>query len=328
MKKLIAIISAFVLFITAGIVIDCTTHTDVLIYASMEDFRLEELRHQLNEHFQDYDIEVQYVSTGQSASKVKGEGENTYADIVLDLEYAYCVMLQENFASLSSVVDSGMYDQDLLISDKFLPNAKLSVGVAINTSRLAKLGLPIPRSYADLLNPIYAGEIIMPSPKASGTGYSFLLAMLNLYGEEDGWKYFEELDKNIKMYSTSGGGSISSLSMGECSIAIGMVSQVIIKKNSGANIELLTMDEGNAYNLTGNAIIKGKESNPKVVEVFKYIQNEFVLYEKQHFLPENIYNTPLYGVTLKEYPQNIKYMDMSGGDDIGEKERILGLWKY
>lgn len=80
----------------------------VVIYTSMEENRNKVLKEQLAEKFPDKDIVVQYLSTGNSAAKIKNEGTNVEADIVLDLETAHMANLEENFADLSSF-DTSIY---------------------------------------------------------------------------------------------------------------------------------------------------------------------------------------------------------------------------
>lgn len=49
----------------------------VLIYTSVEDYVIEDMNKRLSEEFPDYDITVEYVSTGNHAAKAPG-GEGEY----------------------------------------------------------------------------------------------------------------------------------------------------------------------------------------------------------------------------------------------------------
>lgn len=325
MKKLLTIIAVFIIALSLGIVIDVTNHADVVIYSCLEEFRMDELKRQLKDKFPDYKIDVQYLSTGKCASRLKAEGVKTCADIVSELEFAYCMMLQDNFAELD-FIDTSQFLDNLVLSDKFIPGCFYSFGVIVNTERLKAKNLPCPESYVDLLKPEYRNEIIMPNPKASGTGYSFVKAILNLYGEEKGWAYFDKLNENMKMYTSSGSGPINNLVLGENAIGIGMISQAVNEINNGRPILIPKMAEGNGYNACGNAVIKGKEKKPKVVEVFKFLSEDFSRYDKQHFYPERIFKEDL-EVFVPNYPV-LEPMDMTGFDSLDEKERILDKWKY
>ena len=326
MKKSIILIFIFLLFFSCGVFIDSNKSVDVLIYSSMEDYRNTQLQKMLTQKFPTYKIEIQYMSTGKSAAKIKAEKTKTPVDIVIDLEYAYCNMLKDNFADLS-FIDNSIYNDKYVVSNKFLPFIKSSIAVVVNKDKLKEKNLPTPTCYEDLLNPIYKNSIIMPNPKTSATAYSFVVSMLNLFGEEEGLKYFDELNKNIISYTTSGSGPINSLILGEACIAVGMVGQTVnIINNGNTSLEILNLNQGTGYLLTGNAIIEGKEQKQKVKEVFSFIQNEYTLYEKQHFLPENIYKEDLI-FNVPNYP-SLKALDMTGIESLELKERILNLWKY
>ena len=95
--------------------------------------------------------------------------------------------------------------------------------------------------------------------------------------------------------------------------------------NSGSPFEILFPPEGSPYSLTGTAMIKGKDSK-EVKEVFDFIANDFFLYDKEYFSPEQVLKKQ--ENKIKDYPQNIPYADMHGISEIDEKERLLELWKY
>ena len=61
----------------------------VVIYSSAEDFRNEHLQTRLEEQFPDYEIVVEYQSTGSNAARLKAEGTSTECDIIFDLETGY-----------------------------------------------------------------------------------------------------------------------------------------------------------------------------------------------------------------------------------------------
>jgi len=91
-------------------------------------------------------------------------------------------------------------------------------------------------------------------------------------------------------------------------------------------LEIIFPETGSPYSLTGTAMVAGRELDPEIVEVYDYIINEFLIYDKENFSPENIYEGQVN--KIENYPENIKYADMTGIQEIQEKERLLELWKY
>lgn len=77
--------------------------------------------------------------------------------------------------------------------------------MVVNKEVLKSKGIDtVPTSYKDLLDPKYAGLIVMPNPASSGTGLLTVNGILSLYGEEAGWEYLDALDKNVAVYMHSG----------------------------------------------------------------------------------------------------------------------------
>lgn len=298
----------------------------IIIYSSMEQFRNDELQRQLNEKFPDKSIYVMYNSTAKSAARISVEGENTDADIVVGLESSYFEKIKDHFednATLSTIP----YLEDCLVPHQRYVTWERSGGsFIVNTQLLEKKGLPIPKTYEDLLKPEYKDLIAMPDPKSSSTGYFYYLSLVNHLGEKDAIAYFDELAKNIKSFTESGSGPVKLLIQGEVAIAMGMTFQGITEMNNGHPFKVIQPDLGSPYTMSGTGLVKGRGDNEDIVEVYQFIINDFIKYDKQYFNPGLIYE----GQTceLENYPQDVTFSDMKGIDDIQEKERLLTLWKY
>ena len=134
------------------------------------------------------------------------------------------------------------------------------------------------------------------------------------------------MENNIKQFSESGSGPIKLLIQGEVGIGLGLTFQAVTQINSGSPFQIIYPPEGSPYSLTGTGLMKKSADNPEVKEVFNFIINDFLVYDKQHFSPEPILENQ--ENTIENYPQHIKYADMQGISDIKEKEKLLELWKY
>ena len=75
----------------SSILSGCSKKNDdkVIIYTSLEDYRVEYLQKRLTEEFPSYNIIIEYLSTGNHAAKLIAEGTSTEADITVNLEYGY-----------------------------------------------------------------------------------------------------------------------------------------------------------------------------------------------------------------------------------------------
>ena len=298
----------------------------ILIYTSVEDYVVEDMNARLSETFPDYDITVEYVSTGSHAAKLLTEGTNTECDITYDLEYAYMEQLaQAGVLADLSAYDRSIYLEDTIASDYYLVQCRVGGAIILNTEVLQEKGLAEPTSYEDLLKPEYKGLISMANPKSSGTGYMFYKSLVNAWGEDKAVQYFNDLTPNILQYTSSGSGPVNALLQKEVAIGFGMTSHAVTQINQGAKLKIVYFEEGSPYTMYGQSIIAGKEQRQSVKEVFDFLVNTYSYELNEKFFPEQMFKDKVFSV--KNYPQDIVYSDMSN-NTIEEKEQLLGLWTH
>lgn len=298
----------------------------VIIYTSVEDYVIEDMNARLSEQFPDYNITVEYVSTGNHAAKLLSEGKNSECDISYDLEYAYMEQLAQAGALADlSAYDRSIYVEDTVVSDYYLVQCRVGGAVIVNTEVLAEKNLPEPTCYEDLLKPEYAGLISMANPKSSGTGYMFYKSLVNAWGEEKALAYFDALTPNVLQYTSSGSGPVNALLQKEAAIGFGMTSHAVTQINEGAPLKILFFAEGSPYTMYGQSIVAGKEERPCVKEVFDFLVNTYSYELNEKFFPEQMFKDKVFAV--ENYPENITYSDMSN-NTIEEKTDLLEKWKY
>lgn len=298
----------------------------IVIYTSMEENRNQILAEMVKEKFPDYDVEVQQMGTGNSAAKIKTEGKNIEADIILGLELAHMENLKDNFADLSSYDDSHYVEGINPAHNKYFMWEKYTASVIINKTYFTEHNLTIPETYEDLLKEEYKGLIAMPDPKTSGTGYMYYLNVVNEMGEEEALKYFDNLSKNIKQFTSSGSGPINLLKQGEIAIAMGMTYQGAEEITNGANYEILELKTGTPYNYTAISIINGRETKTGIKEVFNWLITDFMAYDRENHVPGEIVKNQKNSVP--NFPSNLKDANMTNIESMQTKENLTSKWKF
>lgn len=326
MKKALILLLAVTLLFT--LLADFGGKESIVVCASSEQFRNDALQEQLQERFPSQNVIVMYMSTGKSAAKIFAEGENSEVDILVGLETGYMNKLKDCLAPIEGLsrID---YVDGLDVADNrnlWVTWERQAGAIIVNREILAKHGLEAPKTYQDLLKPEYRGLIAMPDPKSSGTGYFFYKSWVNTMGTEAALAYVDALYGNLKQFTESGSGPIKLLKQGEIAIGLALTFQAVSEINDGQPFDIIFPETGSPYSLTGTAIVKGHREKPGVEEVFDFIINEFLVYDKEQFCPETIYENQV--ITIPGYPENIDYADMTGIQDDKEKERLLDLWKY
>lgn len=318
-KKIFVLMMTMILLLTG-----CSNNKDkVVIYTSMEEERNQVLKEMIKKEFPDTNVVVQYMATGNSAAKIKNEGSKVEADIVLDLETAHMVDVQNNFADLSYFDDS-IYLDGVNTADNYLTWVKYTMNLIVDNKYLKEHNLSAPKTYEDLLKPEYKDLIAMPDPKTSGTGYAFFLNAVNIMGEKEAVEYFKKLKDNVREFTTSGSGPTNLLKQGEIAIAMGMTAQGVEAINDGYDFSIVELETGSPYNTTSCGIIKGHEEKANVKEVFEWLINDYGKFDKENYMPDIILKNQ--DNKMANYPENLKDANMDGIDSVSRKEELTKKW--
>lgn len=343
-KKFLSVIA--LLLCTAFVLAGCGSTDDqnstssstgkdrVVIYTAAEDERIAYIQSELDKQFPDTEIVIQSLGTGQLLSKLQAEGKDSDCDIFYDLEVVNAEIIlnaaPDLFVDLSDY-DFSIYDPSVTgYTDrhhKYAVNGKTAGAFLVNTKMLEEKGLPIPTTYEDMLKPEYAGLISMPSPKSSGTGYSYYNGMVTILGEEAAMKYFEELNPNIKEYTTSGSAPAKAAVRGDVAIAYGLLWQCVNYANENEGLTVVVPEQGLAFDLFTMGMISGHETKGSVKEVFTYLYNELNKPQCAKFNPDKIY-VDMPAAEIQNYPENYKEITMAGLFDFQYKQDLLDKWKY
>jgi iron(III) transport system substrate-binding protein len=238
--------------------------TKLTVYTAIEADQLKGYQEAFNADHPDIEINWVRDSTGVVTAKLLAEKDNPQADIVWGLA-ATSLMLLKSEGMLEAYAPKGV---DLL-SKKFVDSANpptwvgmdvWSATIAFNTVEAEKHGLPKPSCWKDLTNPVYKGFIVMPNPASSGTGFLDVSSWLQLFGEEEGWKYMDALHENIGVYTHSGSKPAKMAAAGEYPIGISFDYRVATEKSNGAPVELILPCEGLGWDMEASAIIKGSKN--------------------------------------------------------------------
>ena len=89
-----------------------------------------------------------------------------------------------------------------------------------NERVLKRLKLPPPKTWHDLLNPIYRGNIVHTLPYASGTMHETIEILMQAFDEKEAWKYLRLLAAQLARFSTGSTDTTQLVARGEVPIGI------------------------------------------------------------------------------------------------------------
>lgn len=235
---------------------------EITVYSSLEDDEIADFLKAAAKDMPDIKVNVLRLSTGDLGARILAEKDNSKHDVIWG--WAATNMINPEIMAMLEPYKAKGSDQ---ISDKFKDAGNkwfaatgYMAAFCVNTDRLEKKGLPMPGSWEDLLNPVYKGELIMPNPNSSGTGYLQIASILQSRGEEKGWEYLEALDSNMGQYIKSGSKPCKLTRSGEYSIGASFAFIAMKSIKEGYPLKMVIPSEGSGFELEANALMASSKN--------------------------------------------------------------------
>jgi iron(III) transport system substrate-binding protein len=138
-----------------------------------------------------------------------------------------------------------------------------AIGITWNREIMQRKGLPLPRTWEDLLNPAYRGEVQLPNPNSSGTAYTIIAGLVQLWDEDRAFAYLRRLHANVNAYTRSGAAPMQAVARGETALAVSFNMEVASMAQAGFPIEIAYPPEGTSYEVACMSIIRGARNLPQ-----------------------------------------------------------------
>ncbi|TQV71946.1 ABC transporter substrate-binding protein [Denitrobaculum tricleocarpae] len=212
-------------------------------------------------------------SSGETFAQIKAEARNPKGDIWWGgtgdphLQAAEEGLTEAYVSPMRGELHDWALSQAASANDKTIGIYAGGLGYGYNTELLKEKGLPVPASWMDLTDPVYKGEVQMANPNSSGTAYTTLATIVQLFGEEKGFEFMKALHKNINQYTKSGSAPIKAAARGETTIGIVFMHDAVKQAVSGFPINVVAPSEGTGYEIGSMSIIKGAR-NPESAQKF------------------------------------------------------------
>ncbi len=308
--------------------------TQLTVYTALETDQIKAYQTAFNKV--EPDIEIKWVrdSTGVITSKLLAEKANPQADAVWGVAASSMALFEqqgmlEPYAPLNLDAVMPQY------RDKKNPPAWVGMDVfgavvCFNTVEARKKGIPVPTTWKDLLKPEYKGQVVMPNPASSGTGYFDVAAWLQLWGDDagqgGGWRYMDALHQNIAQYTHSGSKPCNMAAAGEYVAGISFEYRGYTNKAKGAPIELVFPKEGLGWDLEAFGIYKGtpKMAAAKKLADWATSKDAMMLYGKNFAVTAQPGVAPKLAGIPADYEARLIKMDFE--KSAANRERILAEW--
>jgi iron(III) transport system substrate-binding protein len=231
---------------------------DVTVYSALESDEIAIYLAAAKKAMPDIDVHVLRLSSGDLAARLLAESAEPRNDAIWGM--AATDMLDPRIAALLTPVHGSNIDRmpaRFRGSDAkwFAPTGYLAA-LCVNREALAERGLPMPHTWQDLTSPMYRGQIAMPDPASSGTGYMVLSSLSDAGRDAEGMRLVTAIARNVGQETLSGSAPCKLARIGEFPIGISFAFSAMQSIRQGYPVTMVIPSDGAGYELEGSALMK------------------------------------------------------------------------
>ena len=268
----------------------------IAFYTAMDLAFAQRLAKAFEEKFPGISVRVERSGAERIFTRIAQEYSSNIkaVDVVNTSDLAHCIIWKRNQwlapylpEDVAKHYAKTYYDPDALhITTRILVSP-----IAYNTNLVKKEDAP--QSFADLLDPKWAGKIVKAHPAYSGTimNATFQIA------RDLGWEYLEKLAKQNVMQVQSATDTPKKISLGERAVMADGAGYLVIRyKEEGQPVEIVYPSEGVPLATGPSAVFNGAP-NPNAARLF---QNWMHSREAQQLLVDDARQYSAHGQTVEK----------------------------
>lgn len=148
-------------------------------------------------------------------------------------------------------------------------NSMSTFGILCNLDALKLLRKPVPRTWADLANPVYHSYISAGDPRKSGSMHAMYEIILQGYGWEKGWQIIYRIARNTRRFTNNASQVGKDITTGEalCGIVIDTYASETAKRIGESHVSFILPEDFVSVNGDAAAILRGAP-NMEVAQAF------------------------------------------------------------
>jgi iron(III) transport system substrate-binding protein len=206
-------------------------------------------------------IQLEYVrlSSGEALARLRAERQNPSFDVWFGGTGDPHIVANEE--GLTEFVRPRVWNElrpefREAVAGKYIPLYAGILGWAINERLLREKNLPVPAVWRDLADPRYRGLVAYPNPNTSGTGYTMVATLVQLYGEERAFDLLKAIHRNVAQYTRSGAAPGQLTGRGEVAIGITFIHDAVDQVLNGFPITYNAPRDGTGYEIGGLSLVR------------------------------------------------------------------------
>ena len=245
---LVAVLASFSLFAQGS---SESTQRELVVYSAASEAEAQTITKEFNALYPDIKVTIIRGGSGDLVTRVKTEWPNPEGDVILligaeNLGMIYDMLEPYKSANHDSI--PAQFRDSKSEVPRYYGTALPVQAIMYNTELLTEEEAP--KSWKDLGDPKYQGEIVLANPASSGSAYAQLYMIYKLYGKE----FIENIAKNATFVASSTSGP-ESVARGEYAITVTGEFNIANKIAEGAPVKYVHPAEGVGSNIDGSVVL-------------------------------------------------------------------------
>ena len=320
-------------FLTASFAFGAAHAGTVTVYSALEEDEIKDYLATAKKDMPDIDVKVLRLSTGDLGARILAESANPQHDVIWG--WALTNLLDPRITALLELYPAKGSEKlapaHRAADGKWFATTGYAAAFCVNTEVLKAKNLPMPTSWKDLTNPVYKGEVVMPNPVSSGTGYLQIAALLQSKGKDEGWKFLKALDGNVAQYIKSGSRPCKAARAGEFAIGTSLAFAAMQSIEEGYPVKMVIPGDGAGYELEASGLMAKSKNKTDAKRFLDWTlsANATSLYAKYKEIVTTPGSVPSKAARNAGLPADLSKVlyPMDFARSANEREDILSTWQ-
>lgn len=242
----------------------------ITVYSALENDEIAVYLAAAHKAMPDLQVHVLRLSTGDLAARLIAESGHPRNDVIWGeaLTDMLDPRIEAGLAPLHSAAIDALPARYRAADGKWFAPTGYVAAMCVNTDALSAQHLPMPTSWADLTKPIYKGQVVMPDPQSSGTGYMIIAAILQGMGQDKGWDLLKKVSGNVAQFTKSGSNPCKLARTGEYPIGISFAFVAMQAIKQGFPVKMVIPSDDVGYELEASGLMA---SSPHAADAKRFL---------------------------------------------------------
>jgi len=204
------------------------------------------------------DLEFVRLSSSEGLARLRAEAENPTFDVWFGgTGDPHLVAFNDGVTEFykPSNWDELLPSLTSAVGETYIPLYSGAIGFVVNEGLLESEGIPIPTCWEDLRDPAYKGLLAMPNPNTSGTAYTIIATLIQIFGEEEAFNMLADIHQNIAQYTRSGGAVGQLAGRGDVAVAVQFLHDGVKFAKQGYPLSNIAPCEGTGFEIGGLSLV-------------------------------------------------------------------------